>query len=305
MALGGNFVRTFDDRSAEAHLPIIALMSLQPLPAPCFDLEKTLNSGQVFHWVRQDGGFAGAIAEELAYIEQDGRTLFFSGADEHSVVHYLALDHPLDEILNSFPDDPAMKVATEYSAGIRIIRQEPWECLATFLTSAMKQVLHIRAISFAIRQRFGRLLRSGDLCAFSYPRPEVLATVRLEQLLECKLGFRARNLLSAARMVASGEIDLEAIRESSTEEARRALVQFPGVGEKIANCVLLFAYERLDAIPIDVWIARVLSEVYFKGRQKISMPELKMFAENYFGSYAGYAQQYLFHHWRLTYRKMG
>jgi N-glycosylase/DNA lyase len=305
LALGGNFVRTFDDRSAEAHLPIIALMSLQPLPAPCFDLEKTLNSGQVFHWVRQDGGFAGAIAEELAYIEQDGRTLFFSGADEHSVVHYLALDHPLDEILNSFPDDPAMKVATEYSAGIRIIRQEPWECLATFLTSAMKQVLHIRAISFAIRQRFGRLLRSGDLCAFSYPRPEVLATARLEQLLECKLGFRARNLLSAARMVASGEIDLEAIRESSTEEARRALVQFPGVGEKIANCVLLFAYERLDAIPIDVWIARVLNEVYFKGRQKISKPELKTFAENYFGSYAGYAQQYLFHHWRLTYRKKG
>jgi N-glycosylase/DNA lyase len=106
-------------------------------------------------------------------------------------------------------------------------------------------------------------------------------------------------------MVAGREIDLEAIRKLPTAEARRALVQLPGVGEKIANCVLLFAYERLDAIPIDVWIARVLSEAYFKGRGKIPMPEMKIFAANYFGAYAGYAQQYLFHHWRLTYRKKG
>jgi N-glycosylase/DNA lyase len=106
-------------------------------------------------------------------------------------------------------------------------------------------------------------------------------------------------------MVAGREIDLEAIRKLPTAEARRALVQLPGVGEKIANCVLLFAYERLDAIPIDVWIARVLSEAYFKGRGKIPMPEMKIFAANYFGVYAGYAQQYLFHHWRLTYRKKG
>jgi N-glycosylase/DNA lyase len=280
-------------------------LQLQSLPAPDFNLEKTLNSGQVFHWVPHNGGFAGTIADELAYIEQNGQTLLFAGTDESSVMHYLALDHPLDKILRSFPYDPAMELATEYSAGIRIIRQPVWECLATFLTSAMKQVVHIRAISHAIRHRFGRRLQCGDLCAFSYPRPEFLATIRLEHLLQCKLGFRARNLLSTARMVAGGEIDLEAIRKLSTEEARRALVQLPGVGEKIANCVLLFAYERLDAIPIDVWIARVLSEVYFKGRSKISMSELKMFAANYFGAYAGYAQQYLFHHWRLTHRKRG
>jgi N-glycosylase/DNA lyase len=104
-------------------------------------------------------------------------------------------------------------------------------------------------------------------------------------------------------MIAEGEVDLEALRKLSTEQARHTLLQLPGVGEKIANCVLLFAYERFDAVPIDVWIARVLSEVYFKGRSGISMAELKMFAGNYFGAYAGYAQQYLFHHWRLTYRK--
>jgi N-glycosylase/DNA lyase len=280
-------------------------MSPQSLRTADFNLDKTLNSGQVFHWVPHQGGFAGTIGDKLAYIEQDGQTLLFAGADEGSVRRYFALDHPLREILNSFPNDPAMKLAKEYSVGIRIIRQPAWECLATFLTSAMKQVLHIRAISQAIRHRFGRRLQSGDLCAFSYPGPEILAAARLEQLIQCKLGFRAQNLLSTARMIVEGQIDLEELRKLSTEEARHTLLQLPGVGEKIANCVLLFAYERLDAIPIDVWIARVLSEVYFKGRSRISMAELKMFAANYFGAYAGYAQQYLFHHWRLTYRKRG
>jgi N-glycosylase/DNA lyase len=278
-------------------------MAPHTLRASQFNLEKTLNSGQVFHWVPHQGGFAGTIAGELAYIKQDGQTLFFAGADESSVMRYFALDHPLEEILNSFPNDPAMKLAKEYSAGIRIIRQPAWECLATFITSAMKQIFHIRAISHAIRHRFGRRLQCDDLCAFSYPGPEILASAQLDQLIECKLGFRARNLLSTARMIAEGEVDLEALRKLSTEQARQTLLQLPGVGEKIANCVLLFAYERLDAIPIDVWIARVLNEVYFKGRSRISMAELKMFAANYFGAYAGYAQQYLFHHWRFTYRK--
>ncbi len=282
-----------------------SLMSPQSLLTPPFDLEKTLNSGQVFHWVPHQGGFAGAIGDKPVYIEQEGQRLLFTGADECSVARYFALDHPLHEIVNSFPNDPAMNLAKEYSAGIRIIRQPAWECLATFLTSAMKQVLHIRTISHAIRQRFGRRLQSGDLCAFSYPAPEILAAARLEQLVQCKLGFRAKNLLATARAIANGQIDLEALRKLSSEEARYTLLQLPGVGEKIANCVLLFAYERLDVIPIDVWIARVLSEVYFKGHKKISVAELKMFAANYFGAYAGYVQQYLFHHWRLTYRKRG
>jgi N-glycosylase/DNA lyase len=280
-------------------------MPLHSLAASNFNLEKTLSSGQVFHWMPHNRGFVGTIGEKLAYLEQHGEALSFGGVDANSVARYLALDHPIEQILNSFPGDTTMKLAAEYSAGIRIIRQPAWECLATFLTSAMKRVFQIRGISLAIRSRFGRRLQCDDLCAFSYPSPEILAAVRLEQLTECKLGFRAQNLRSTARMVAGGVIDLEALRILSTEEARHALVRLPGVGEKIANCVLLFAYERLDAIPIDVWIARMLSEVYFKGRAKISITEMKAFASMYFGVYAGYAQQYLFHHWRMTYRKKG
>jgi N-glycosylase/DNA lyase len=280
-------------------LKTLTVIRFQALPAPHFDLEKTLCSGQVFHWTPHGRGFVGAIAEDLVYLEQAGESIRVPAKHAKLVEHYLSLDHPLPAILQTFPDDPVIKVALEFGRGLRIIRQPPWECLATFLTSPLKQVQQIRAISLCIRKRFGKRLRDVELEAFSYPRPEQLAEVRLEELLECKLGFRARNLLGAAKMV-SGEIDLEALRNSSAEEAREVLCTVPGVGEKIANCVLLFAYERLDAVPIDVWIGRVLNETYFAGRSKVPLRELKSFSANYFGSYAGYAQQYLFHHWRLT-----
>jgi N-glycosylase/DNA lyase len=293
----------FAELDWRVHFPGVTF--LQAVPAPHFDLKKTLGSGQVFHWRPHQRGFVGAIAENVVYLEQAGESILTAAEDARLVEHYLALDHPLPAILRTFPDDSAIRAAVEFSQGLRIIRQPPWECLATFLTSALKQVQQIQAISLSIRKRFGRRLRNGELEAFSYPGPEQLAEIRLQDLLECKLGFRARNLLGTARIVASGEIDLEALRNFSVEEARRVLCELPGVGEKIANCVLLFAYERLEAVPIDVWIGRVLSEVYFAGRSKVPLGELKSFSANYFGRYAGYAQQYLFHHWRLTYRRRG
>jgi N-glycosylase/DNA lyase len=278
-------------------------MRLQSVSASHFDLAKTLNSGQVFHWTRHGGGFVGAIAENPVYLEQVGESIRVSAGQSGLAARYLALDHPLPEILETFPMDPVIKVAVKFCHGLRIIRQPQWECLATFLTSPLKQVQHIRAISLAIRNRFGRRLQQDEMEVFSYPLPEQVAGIPLEKLLECKLGFRAANLIATAKMVAAGAVDLDALGDLSTEEARAALCELPGVGEKIADCVLLFAYERLDTIPVDVWIARVLNEVYFAGRTKVPLRELKSFAADYFGSYAGYAQQYLFHHWRLTYRR--
>ena len=279
------------------------MTSLHSIPAPHFDLEKTLNSGQVFHWTRHGSGYVGAIAENLVYLEQADASVRILAGHSEMVARYLALDHPLPEILETFPADPVIQVAVEFCRGLRIIRQPPWECLATFLTSSLKQVQHIRAISLAIRNRFGCPLQRDEMEVFSYPSPERVAEIPLERLLECKLGFRAANLIATAKRVASGAVDLEALRDLSTQDARTVLCELPGVGEKIANCVLLFAYDRLDTVPVDVWIARVLSEVYFPGRSNVPLRELKSFAAEYFGSYAGYTQQYLFHHWRLTYRR--
>lgn len=270
------------------------------LPVSDLDLDVTLHSGQVFHWLPHGNGFLGAIGEHAVYLEQKGENLIVAPDQVELVRHYFALDHPMDRILATFPRDETMSQAIAFSKGMRIIRQPIWECLATFITSALKQVQHIRAISLALRQRFGRSIHYGKLETRTYPRPEVLAGTELQALLDCKLGFRAKNLLASAKIIASGEIDLEGLHARTTSEVRGTLCRLPGVGEKIANCVLLFAYERLNAFPIDVWIARMLRERHFAKLPTVRLRELQAFAEEYFGPYGGYAQQYLFHHWRMT-----
>jgi N-glycosylase/DNA lyase len=275
------------------------------IPGKGIDLAKTLDSGQVFHWVRHETGFVGAIDQEPCYLEQSGGGLLIRARELAQVQGYLALDHCIDQIENTFPSDPTLRAALQYGAGIRILRQPVWECLATFLTSALKQVAHIRSISLLVRQRYGQELRIAGTQVYAYPTPEVVALLRLEDLLACRLGFRAANLLATARMVAEGAVDLEGLNQLSTEEIRKVLCLLPGVGEKIANCVLLFAFGRLEVMPIDVWIARVLAEKYLPKAAKVKPGRLAEFCRQYFGPYAGYAQQYLFHHWRMTYDRRG
>ena len=211
------------------------------------------------------------------------------------VARYFALDHPLAEICDSFPKDPVMNAARNFCHGLRIIRQPKWECLATFICSSMKQVAHIRQISLALRKRFGEQRRIGDQLVYTFASPRRLAQASEKELLECKLGYRAKNLHATARLVSSGQADLEAWSALSDAELRKQLCALPGVGPKIANCVMLFAYERLRAFPIDVWIERVLRQHYFSRRRKMSAQRLRQFSETYFGEHGGYAQQYLFH----------
>ncbi len=273
------------------------------IEAPEFDLALTLESGQVFHWTQRDGGFEGLIGTTPVRIKQDGGTLLVTPGSEELVRGYFALDHPLADIYASFPNDPAMNAALEFCRGMRIIRQPLWECLATFITSSMKQVAHIRQMSLAIRRRFGSRLEFAGGEMFSYPAPGRLAEAGEGDLLECSLGYRAKNLLGAARMIAGGEVVLERIRDMSDDEARKELCRLPGVGEKVANCVLLFGFERLGAFPIDVWIGRVLREIYFKRKRNVTAKRIREFSRDHFGEFGGYAQQYLFHHARKQGRK--
>ena len=271
-----------------------------PVPAPDFALAMTIDSGQVFHWRRTDGGWAGIIGQTLVRVAQreDGTLLVPPGCEE-MVSRYFALDHPLPEIYASFPDDPAMNEALIHCRGLRVIRQPAWECLATFITSALKQVAHIAQISHRLRGRFGQLVdRVGEVDYHAYPTVEAVAALDELTLRACGLGFRAKSLLATARLLAEGKRDLESIRALDDQAALAELCRFPGVGAKVANCVLLFGYERLRAFPIDVWIERVLREMYFARKRKVTTAQLQRFSEKYFGSYGGYAQQYLFHHAR-------
>jgi N-glycosylase/DNA lyase len=267
---------------------------------PEFDLAKTLDSGQVFHWEPVGAGFIGTIGDEPIQIEQRGDELSVCGGTPALIRHYFALDHSLGRICAAFPNDPAMQLAREYCGGLRIIRQPLWECLATFITSSMKQVAHIRQISHALRKRFGPRLELYANHVYAFPSAERLARAKEAQLRACALGYRARNLLLTAERVASGEANLALWQQLPDDELRARLCQLPGVGVKVANCVMLFAYERLRAFPIDVWIERVLRERYFPRKRKVTARKLREFCASYFGEHGGYAQQYLFHHARMT-----
>jgi N-glycosylase/DNA lyase len=191
-----------------------------------------------------------------------------------------------------------MTAARDFCRGLRIIRQPEWECLATFICSSMKQVAHIRQISLALRKRFGtrKVVYVSDV--YDFPSAEKLGQSSERELRECALGYRAKNLLATAKRVADGDADLKAWRKLPDDELRARLCELPGVGAKVANCVMLFAYERLRAFPIDVWIERVLRQQYFPRRRNITVRQLREFCDHYFGEHGGYAQQYLFHHAR-------
>jgi N-glycosylase/DNA lyase len=194
----------------------------------------------------------------------------------------------------------------------------------------MKQVAHIRQISKKLREGFGdackidngaggsRATSTGrpervdelgsesiNLTVHTFPSPAHLAKSSEKELRECALGYRAKNLLATARLVRSGAADLDAWAALSDVDLRERLCELPGVGAKVANCVMLFAYERLRAFPIDVWIERVLKEKYFPRKRKVTPQRLRAFSESYFGKHGGYAQQYLFHHARIASRQRG
>jgi N-glycosylase/DNA lyase len=258
----------------------------------------------VFHWESSGNGFVGAIGERPVCLEQRGDALLIHPASAVKLcTRYFSLDHPLAKICASFPDEPVMREAASLCRGLRIIRQPRWECLATFITSSMKQVVHIRQISRSVRQRYGRSLSVRGTRLYAFPTAARLAATTEKELRESALGYRAKNLLATARIVAIGAVDLDALARLPDDKLRAALCELPGVGPKVANCVMLFAYERLSAFPIDVWVERVLRENYFLRRRNPTASDLRDFAARHFGPYGGYAQQYLFHHARKRARR--
>ena len=269
---------------------------------PEIDLRATLDCGQVFHWrERADGAWEGLIGDEYALVRQAGGSLEVLRGNPGRAARYFALDHDLSAIYAGFPRDETMLAALDFCRGLRIIRQPAWECLATFITSSMKQVTHIRQMSHALRARFGRAVRGTDLRA--YPTAAALASASEGDLRACGLGYRAKNLRATAQRVAAGEADLDAWEHLDDEALRDALCTLPGVGRKVANCAMLFGFERLAAFPVDTWIARIMRKNYVRGNKKATPLALERKLAHRFGPHAGYAQQYLFHHARMTQRR--
>ena len=274
-----------------------------------FDLAQTLDSGQVFHWEAHERegipGFAGCLGGTPAWLAQvEPERIQVHGVSGDEAARYLGIDAPVSTVHDTFPTgDAVLAEAMAYCPGLRLLRQPTWECLATFITSSLKQVIHIRQISLTLRRRFGERREIDGREVFAYPEPAAIAEAGEAALRDCGLGYRAVGLHRTATSLDSGEADLADLASLDDAEAREYLVRFHGVGEKIANCTLLFGCGRWGAFPIDVWMDRILREGYFgpRKRKTIKPAELQSWAEKHFGPCAGYAQQYLFHFARKTF----
>jgi len=265
------------------------------LHAHGLNLDATLSSGQAFSWRRTaTGHWRGWIDGRPCLVWMQGEALraVGPGLTRDEVNAYFGLDLPMEEILASFPSDPWLDKARAFAPGLRILRQDPWETLCNFICSSLKQITQIEQINHELRRTFGEKF-GDDLHIF--PTAARLAQTTEAQLRACRLGFRARHLHVAARQIASSEISLTRLATLPTPEAREQLQRVRGVGEKVANCVLLFAYGRAEAFPIDVWVERVLRQLYFRNNPRVHHEKLRAFAQSHFGPYRGYAQQFLFH----------
>ncbi|MCR4614948.1 MAG: DNA-3-methyladenine glycosylase 2 family protein [Clostridiales bacterium] len=255
----------------------------------CFDLDLILDCGQAFRWVKDDAGcWRGAAYGLPLTVTQrgDALTLFNTSREQFETVwkKYFDLDRDYAALCQRFAADGAMKKAMEAYPGIRVLNQEPWEALCSFIISQNNNIPRIKGIIGRLCENFGEELSEG---LYSFPSPERLAPLTVDDLAVLRSGFRAKYILDGAKKVASGEIDLASLGNMDIESARNELIKIKGVGPKVAECTLLFGCGFSQAFPVDVWMKRVLAELYPQG-----LPECIIGDQ-------GIAQQYLFH-WRRS-----
>lgn len=279
------------------------------LPVRDYDLDATMDSGQVFHFAAVGGGWEGVVGRDWVRLGKEREAISVSfvarDAPERSqllerVARFLQTNVDLSRIVATFPNDGVMERAVQVCRGLRLLKQEPWQCLASFILSSTKQILQIRQICAVLSERHGPAVDAESVVArwHGFPSAEQIARLDEKDLRACKAGFRAPYLLGAARLVAEGKLDLGGLDEVPIAEARSRMMEVRGVGRKIADCALLFTGSHAGAFPVDVWVARALRELYFRGRE-MPLRELEHFASEHFGPHGGYAQQYLFHYVRV------
>lgn len=257
------------------------------------DLGQTLDCGQCFRFSQtEDGGWQGVAGNRYGYFRQEGGILMASGMDKDTFDSfwrpYLDLDRDYEKLYRSIVRRVGgrMGACARFAPGIRLLRQDAWETLVSFIVSQNNNVPRIKGILDRLCREFGKGIGNAEDGWYAFPEPKTLAALREEDLAVLRSGWRSRYILDAARKVASGEICLKAVAAMPLEEARHELQKIQGVGPKVAECVLLFGMGRLEAFPLDVWMKRAL-KVLFPGK-----------APEDFGPYAGIAQQVIFHYCR-------
>jgi N-glycosylase/DNA lyase len=281
-----------------------------------FSLEHTLDCGQLFRWQKLGDWWYGIVSDRVIKIKQNNNMLDFHVFPETSnhgfLENYLRLDDDLSSILSEINKDEHMNKAIKCFSGLRLCRQEPWECLISYICATYKSIPAIKKMINNISRCYGKKLTVDGIDFYTFPKPRQLAQIRADDLKCCRLGFRTERVIETAKRVATGKLALESLKHLDYHEAKLELLALPGVGHKVADCVLLFSLEKLEAFPIDVWMKRAATSLYANhfdstfikrvaNKSSITPKEyttIGSFAREYFGDYAGYAQEYLFHYLR-------
>jgi N-glycosylase/DNA lyase len=270
-------------------------------PDQSFDLDATLACGQVFRWDRTaDGWWYGVVSGRVIKIRQDGDRLTYAGVPAPFIRNYFSLDTDLESILASIDTDPFIHARIMKNRGLRLVRQPPWECTVSYICSTNSNIPTIRRRIGSIAGKYGNPVEFEGKKYHSFPAPAPISCGGHEGLSECKLGYRQSYVFGTSSLVTDEKTWEKMIRRMPYDEARTELRKLHGIGPKAADCILLFAFQKFEAFPVDVWIRRIVQQHYLpelKCGSPLSTREydrIRCFARDHFGEYCGYAQEYLY-----------
>lgn len=273
-------------------------MKIELLDQTDFELAHIFECGQCFRWKKQaNGSYIGVIKNGVISIAKNADRIEINSSIEAKdfIYDYFDLNTNYAEIKSILSkDDVNMAEALKYGYGIRILNQDSWEMLISFIISSANNIPRISKTIENISKVYGKKICYENEEYYLFPTPEELSKASIQDLRELNLGFRDKYVYNATQLVLNGEVNLEKIASLEYIEAKKELIKIPGVGEKVADCILLFSMKQKESFPVDTWIKRVMSELYLDSKD---VKKISEYAKTKFGKYAGIAQQYLFY-WR-------
>ena len=268
-----------------------------------FNVTHIFECGQCFRWNKVDEVYLGIVKNNVLTVKQEGNTVTFEGECNEDikelVTQYFDLDTDYTKIKEKLAKiDDNMKTSINYGEGIRILNQDLWECIISFIISANNNIPRIKKIIERISEAYGKKIIWNGNTYYAFPTPQELSQASVQDLRNLGLGFRDQRVYDTTRLILSKEVDLEELqKETSSEIIREKLLELPGVGPKVADCIMLFSLKKFEVFPIDVWVRRVMNELYIKNEDetKVSKNEIQKIATEKYANLAGIAQQYLFY----------
>lgn len=259
-----------------------------------FNLDLSVSCGQSFRWRKIGEFWYAPVGEAVWKVKQEGDVLLYEGASEADLIRYFGLDVPLDDILSDVDRDDLIHSAVSSCRGLRLHRQPTFECLISYICATCANIPGIQMRIENLAKTYGHPLEMDGMTFYTFPNPKDLACESPENIRLCKVGYRDKYICGASAYAAENPNWADEIFSMDYKDAKRKLMSLPGVGPKVADCVLLFAFEKYEAVPIDVWMERIFRTRYIGSEKKLSYEKAAGYAREHFGKYAGYAQEYLF-----------